>query len=218
MTELRVLTVRQPWASLIALGHKRIEVRSRATNFRGWVAIHAGKARPKRQRIGDLSCEPYYRLGEIRHVKDCGCESIDVEERCAARSPSRMAMIRRPSGVPEFFLPLGVVVAVARIVESLPIIEEERGWTEDADTPDDVVLVGSSAELDRYDVVSGFTADLTDQSPYAPAEMWTGGHHGWMLDDVRQLDQPIPFKGGIGLRYPTFDLAQQLAPVIGGES
>jgi hypothetical protein len=39
----RVLTIRQPWASLIALGHKTIETRSWSTPYRGPVLIHAAK-------------------------------------------------------------------------------------------------------------------------------------------------------------------------------
>lgn len=41
--ELRVLTVHQPYASLIALGVKGVETRSRSTSYRGPVAIHAAK-------------------------------------------------------------------------------------------------------------------------------------------------------------------------------
>lgn len=41
MTEIRVLAVRQPWASLIIEGLKTIEVRSRSTNIRERVAIYA---------------------------------------------------------------------------------------------------------------------------------------------------------------------------------
>jgi hypothetical protein len=35
------LTVRQPWAQLIVVGVKRVENRSRATNYRGRVWIHS---------------------------------------------------------------------------------------------------------------------------------------------------------------------------------
>lgn len=38
---MKAITIRQPWASLIALGAKRIETRSWATNYRGPIAIHA---------------------------------------------------------------------------------------------------------------------------------------------------------------------------------
>jgi hypothetical protein len=41
--EIRALTLLQPWASLIAVGAKRLETRSWRTNYRGPLAIHAGK-------------------------------------------------------------------------------------------------------------------------------------------------------------------------------
>lgn len=41
----RILTVRQPWASLIAAGAKTVEVRSWGTSYRGPVAILAGLGR-----------------------------------------------------------------------------------------------------------------------------------------------------------------------------
>jgi len=40
---MRAITIRQPWATLIALGEKRFETRSRRTHIRGPLAIHAGK-------------------------------------------------------------------------------------------------------------------------------------------------------------------------------
>jgi hypothetical protein len=41
---MRILTVRQPWAQMIADGHKHVEnrVRNIAGDYRGLVAIHAG--------------------------------------------------------------------------------------------------------------------------------------------------------------------------------
>lgn len=40
---MRAISITQPWASLVALGLKRIETRSWGTNFRGIIAIHATK-------------------------------------------------------------------------------------------------------------------------------------------------------------------------------
>jgi hypothetical protein len=48
---MRTLTVRQPWASLIASGAKTIEIRSRRTNYRGPIVILAGKG-------SDPQCDP----------------------------------------------------------------------------------------------------------------------------------------------------------------
>lgn len=40
---MKVLTIKQPWASLIMLGLKQYEFRSWKTNYRGELLIHAGK-------------------------------------------------------------------------------------------------------------------------------------------------------------------------------
>jgi activating signal cointegrator 1 len=40
--EVRVLSLLQPWASLLVFGEKRVETRSWKTAYRGPVAIHAG--------------------------------------------------------------------------------------------------------------------------------------------------------------------------------
>lgn len=41
---MKAITIKQPWASLIALGKKKIETRSWQTKFRGPILIHAGKS------------------------------------------------------------------------------------------------------------------------------------------------------------------------------
>ena len=40
---MKVLTIRQPWATLIMQGDKRFEFRSWRTKYRGELLIHAGK-------------------------------------------------------------------------------------------------------------------------------------------------------------------------------
>lgn len=40
---MKVLTVKQPWATLIAEGYKQYEFRSWRTTYRGDIYIHAGK-------------------------------------------------------------------------------------------------------------------------------------------------------------------------------
>ncbi len=40
---MKVITLWQPWASLVVLGHKKIETRPRNTSIRGPVLIHAAK-------------------------------------------------------------------------------------------------------------------------------------------------------------------------------
>lgn len=41
---MKVLTIKQPWATLIIQGNKKFEFRSWKTNYRGEILIHAGKS------------------------------------------------------------------------------------------------------------------------------------------------------------------------------
>lgn len=41
---MKVLTIKQPWATLIMQGNKRFEFRSWQTKYRGDLLIHAGKS------------------------------------------------------------------------------------------------------------------------------------------------------------------------------
>src|SRR5512135_2242784 len=50
MASMKALTLTQPWATLVALGLKRIETRSWATSYRGLLAIHAAQRFPKEAR------------------------------------------------------------------------------------------------------------------------------------------------------------------------
>lgn len=48
---MKALSLVQPWATLVAIGAKRIETRSWSTSYRGPIAIHASKSFP-----GDVQC------------------------------------------------------------------------------------------------------------------------------------------------------------------
>lgn len=48
--EIKGLSLTQPWATLVALGKKRVETRSWPTSYRGWVAIHASTKYPREAR------------------------------------------------------------------------------------------------------------------------------------------------------------------------
>ena len=89
------LTLRQPWASLVALGAKRIETRSWRTSYRGWLAIHAGMTLPAADR---LLCEQEpFRAALLRDT------TLDLTRPLAAQ------------------LPRGCVLAVAWLDSCLPM-------------------------------------------------------------------------------------------------
>ena len=47
VSTIRGLSLTQPWASAVALGHKKVETRSFRVSYRGPIAIHASKAFPR---------------------------------------------------------------------------------------------------------------------------------------------------------------------------
>ena len=61
---IRVLSIRQPWASLLMLGYKTSEIRAMNTNIRGSIAIHASKSKLSQKDVDWLwahgFCSRYY--------------------------------------------------------------------------------------------------------------------------------------------------------------
>lgn len=60
----KVLSIRQPWASMIVRGLKRFEIRTWSTPYRGQLLIHASSATPTRA-FADEAFEEYPELGEL---------------------------------------------------------------------------------------------------------------------------------------------------------
>jgi len=83
--EMKAMTLWQPWATLVAIGAKRIETRSWSTNYRGPLAIHAAVSKK-----GHEAClrEPVRSTLEAFHYRSCAalptgkviaiCELIDI--------------------------------------------------------------------------------------------------------------------------------------------
>lgn len=71
---MKVITIKQPWATLIAKGYKEYEFRTWKTKYRGDILIHAGKGIDKKAmpRFKHLNLE--YPVGQIiakANIKDC---------------------------------------------------------------------------------------------------------------------------------------------------
>ncbi len=76
---MKVLTIKEPWASLIINGYKKYEFRSWKTNYRGKILIHAGKSIDKDMLFiankYNIKINPGKILGEVE-ITDC----IKVDE------------------------------------------------------------------------------------------------------------------------------------------
>jgi hypothetical protein len=96
---MKALSLWQPWASLVALGEKRIETREWATKYRGELAIHATAKLPPRW------------LGASRHSEMFRNELADVLN--VRRDSVEMAMRK---------LPYSSVLCIVRLVDIEPTI------------------------------------------------------------------------------------------------
>jgi len=90
---MRALTIRQPWASLIAAGVKTIETRSWSTKYRGPLAIHAGRSEAVIAAVGNR--DVWDAWGATGYVDDGGVQ---------------------PG-------PLGAVVATCTLADVVPIVD-----------------------------------------------------------------------------------------------
>lgn len=79
---MKALTLWQPWASLVALGEKRIETRCWSTKYRGPLAIHAAAKTPAF-------------LGESRHTERFITELADVLNVRTSQVPEAVAKLPR---------------------------------------------------------------------------------------------------------------------------
>ena len=100
---MKVLTLHQPWASLIALGVKTIETRGWSTTYRGPLAIHASALRHRR-----MTCS----LGQWRYGGLSQCLWREDEQH----------RVRDYQHVP-----VGAIVATCTLVDVVPIIDGACG-------------------------------------------------------------------------------------------
>lgn len=175
---MKVLTLHQPWATLIALGMKTIETRGERTMLKERIAIHAASRSSHRQRdLFDVD------LGELTHLYN-------------ERQGNGWYLAREVISdiVP---LPFGAIVATAELYDCVPIIDHT---TCREDSPHHVCTAPSGA-LYRHLPISGPLSEITSEWPHhgeLPFGDYRPGRWAWLLRDVRPLDEPAPFVGGQG--------------------
>lgn len=81
---MKVITLKQPWATLIAEGYKKYEFRSWKTNYRGKILIHAGcgidKAAMEKFKDLNLSYPKSKILAEV-NIVDCIKLNKEINEK-----------------------------------------------------------------------------------------------------------------------------------------
>ncbi len=207
MTDVRAITVRQPWASLTANGRKTIEWRTgRWPRWTGTVLIHAAATwapgwKGRWFTPADLEGRDGAILDGIGIAGDLGEDVNGSDYYKLDQWASRR-------------VPTGAVIAVGRIVMVLPVY--------DALTITDY---GLAEPWEPHFTVNEFAQRLTEwhanpedfaepdwlETPRSDQLAYSGGYAvpgnvGLCLADVVRLDRPVPAKGRLGLWRPDPDL------------
>ena len=87
---MKVLTIKEPWSTLIIDGYKKYEFRSWKTNYRGKILIHAGmsleKDMLKRFESYNLNCAKGAIIGEAE-LTDCILVDEELNKKLRAIDP-----------------------------------------------------------------------------------------------------------------------------------
>lgn len=183
---MKALTIRQPWATLIALGVKTIETRSwRAPKalIGQRIAIHAGATR-----------------GSVFNVLKAAVRDLDSD--AIALCNALYALDIEPID-----LPLGAIVATATLADCVPMVSWSplngpAAWAAHmipCEGSERLLLLRDAemgAEALRIDGPLPAEIDATDQLPLGDFQP---GRWAWMLTDIDQLLDPIPATGKQGV-------------------
>lgn len=181
---MKALTVWQPWASLVALGKKRIETRSWSTSYRGRLLIHAAKREPSEiEKVGRYAMYPSDRRTGERHPNHPDGRPVRLYD---DEAPG----FGVASWVP---LPLGAVVASAVLADVVPIIDwcgppNPDGFVEKS--PD-----GARLRVALPDGPNVIERSATEELPFGD---YRPGRFAWLLDDVEPTSRRCPRCWGTG--------------------
>ncbi|MHB1773386.1 MAG: ASCH domain-containing protein [Acidimicrobiales bacterium] len=213
---MKALSLHQPWASLIAIGVKKVETRHWTTSYRGPLAIHAAATTSgldglKVARYGWVGAYCTGRVSdEVSHVAGCDCDEDEetVGERCMSNSTHEHALLRE-EGAYGFSvaakLPLGAVVATCDLVDVVPIADVDFAprlpHVQPSRHADTLLLCRPTTSYYGGGGVSGTfdsweSEDITDQRAYGD---FTPGRFAWLLENIVALPEPVPAKGRQGV-------------------
>lgn len=168
---MKALTLQQPWATLVAIGAKKIETRSWKTNYRGEIAIHVSKhLNPVSRSLAMTFTQEPFATALYGVFWD--------------KKPS--TLLGQPAETwqcyPERFN-LGCVIATCELVHCIQVTKFQSSsrcaWIDDKKKYHEVCVPPESPEYDFGD--------------------YTPGRFAWILENVKILDTPIPAKGALGL-------------------
>ena len=192
---MKALSMTQPWASLVAIGQKKIETRSWRTPYRGLLAIQGAKTWPDGARRLCFE-EPFF---EVLHA----AKLVEIDPDPALRG---LVGVER--------LPMGAIVAVAALVDCAPIVtRERRSLKRRSVAPDEEGLI----RVWEPGQIAGETLIFGDETTPHEASFsdYTPGRFAWVLRNVRALREPVSCRGYPNIWPVGEELERQIREQLG---
>lgn len=176
---MKAITLHQPWATLVAIGAKRIETRPSPPN---------GPMRPAGVRgYPGLTIEPGERIA-IHAAARPATEGLRLENAGALVTVGYLVQDGRLLDLcneETHPLPLGRLVATASVTAALPILEGRADlqrclWLDEDRRLHEVTFSGERGWR------------LSDRESDHPLGDYRPGRWGWLLADVQAMPQPTP--------------------------
>lgn len=197
---MSAITVHQPWAALIAHGHKTIETRPAPPN---------GPMRPAGVRgLPGLAIERGQRIAIHAAATPNFGVGREVGEWRVGSTAAGTVLATRPDVHGQRFghvLAYGAVVATAVVADALPVFHIAQCVAGDAwwpnlqvNGPDILSYSGEGHDLPSH---------LDDERPLGD---YTPGRWGWLLADVEPLAVPVPCRGRQGVWALPADVAEEV--------
>lgn len=151
---MKLITLWEPWATLMAIGAKKIETRHWGTPYRGWLAIHAAK--------------------RFTDDEDTQCWMSPFRE---ALNSAHIPIAPYRSGR-RFQFPLGCIVAVAKLIDCKRI-GGDQAWRA---RPDFIMQEPASPELEFGNYEPGRYGLITEDVFRLPRPIPFKSRQGMLLD------------------------------------
>lgn len=113
---MKILSLWEPWASLMAIGAKKIETRSWSTDYRGWLAIHAAKGGLTIDDLEEQCCKPYFYEAMRKHIPE-----FTAWDDCPFDLNGNKPNLRRWQNRGVF--PFGCVVGIVKLIDCCPMAD-----------------------------------------------------------------------------------------------
>lgn len=193
---MKAIVVRQPWASLIALGHKTIETRPGPPN---------GPMRPEGVRgLPGCRIEQGERIAIVAGASKAGVDEAGMEPWEPLMSADGSWTLAEP-------IALGAVVSTVAVADAVQVMQSgsARGRSYLWHAPDDGPMAHQQGGLwliGSGPVNQGRPTLVAEEEPLGD---FTPGRWGWLLTDIHRTE-PIPCKGRQGVFELPADVAERL--------